>query len=153
MNERRISRKEFEESTLEELINRARGFDDYVEIFSREELIAMAVEFLQEREFGKANTITIVLEDCFGSYYFYNGASSPKAISDKSDLADVYEIIEHSNEDVARIVTILSNALEMLIDRDIEEDNLVAEAKQIYLDELGTTREELIALGIDWDNM
>lgn len=62
-------------------------------------------------------------------------------------------ITQHSNENVARIVTILNNALEMLIDRDIEEDNLIAEAKQIYLDELGTTREELIALGIDWDNM
>ncbi len=153
MNERKISRKEFEKLTLEELINRARGFNDYVEIFSREELIAMAIELLQEREFGKANTITIVLEDCFGSYYFYNGASSPKAIVDKSDLEDVYEIIEYSNEDVSRITTILSNALEMLIDRDIEEDNLIAEAKQTYLDELGTTREELIALGIDWDNM
>ena len=155
MDNRKITRTEFDKLSLDELCERARksNDDNLVKVLTRDGLVDEAIESLKDRDFGTATNISALLLDDFHNYYTFDGTDMQKPITTKSDIEWIFNITECSCEEITRVITILENALDMLIDRDIEDDNLIAEAKQTYLEKLGTSAEELAHFGIDWENM
>jgi len=150
---KRITRDEFDSLPLIKLIDRAQLFNDHIEVFSRKELVEIAIGLLEDHEFNKANAITTFFENDFHDYYIYDGLTTPTPITDKTSLENVYEIVEYTNKDVKRMSDILSKTINILINREILDDSLITESKAILLEELETTADELKYFGVDWENI
>lgn len=147
-----ITEKEFKDLNFVDLVLRAKQFTDTVYTYG--DMLKEIEDCRRNNENETAEMLSVNLALSSADYFIYDKylGNKPADILSKEDIKALF-LFDKTEPKEDRLLTLLHSALNMLVDKAIEDDELIVEGKLTILEELGTTNTELKYLGIDFDEI